>query len=340
MCLIVQLNAVLVKRSNRLIDSCVLFWRLTIWVVFVWFIIPFVVTRGAAGCKTTRLDARSSSLGYLGFLVGWIVSFGCDGFGNLSTLRGRNKDSFNFFVGFLGPSLSVYSVWLLSMNVLACLLHEWNCMSCFWWWWDGFVYRVFMMKMFLYFPFLCSFEDLTLLSLYTSQALTVIISFSLCFGAFWVFSGCLISVQCFAGHGISSTWSGWNLTAFYSLRTKDIILAVREALRGQEKCPRHPRWGDRDRRRLITRGPTVLGVCCLQNKKMMNSLCSLICRKLRGRTSYWNHRRTLTTQSVMLVNVILLPLLPSHSIAYLFLLLTIFYIFLSFHQQNWATSRK
>jgi len=198
-CLIVQLNAVLVKRSNRLIDSCVLFWRLTIWVVFVWFIIPFVVTRGAAGCKTTRLDARSSSLGYLGFLVGWIVSFGCDGFGNLSTLRGRNKDSFNFFVGFLGPSLSVYSVWLLSMNVLACLLHEWNCMSCFWWWWDGFVYRVFMMKMFLYFPFLCSFEDLTLLSLYTSQALTVIISFSLCFGAF------LMKML-----GIEFQLAGWN----------------------------------------------------------------------------------------------------------------------------------
>ena len=93
----------------------------TIWAVFVWFIIPFVVSRGAAGCKTAWLDARSSSLGYLGFLVGWIVSSGCDGFGSLSTLRGRNKDSFNFFVDFLGPSLLVYSVWLLSMNVLACL---------------------------------------------------------------------------------------------------------------------------------------------------------------------------------------------------------------------------
>ena len=36
------------------------------------------------------------------------------------------------------------------------------------------------------------------------------------------------------------------------------------------------------------------------------------------------------TQSVMLINVILLPLLLSHSIAYLFLLLTIFNFFLSF----------
>jgi hypothetical protein len=79
-----------------------------------------------------------------------------------------------------------------------------------------------------------------------------------------------------------------------------------EKLSGHKQCHLHPRGGDLLQMRPLTRGSIVSGMHCLLKRKMMILHYSLICRKLRLKTSYWSHLRILMNPSVMLIDALLL----------------------------------